>query len=91
MEENLGIESVYDVIDMITPEQHDILKKIKYGDFLGRCIPFSEKERIMLSTKEGIKNQLDNFVLPHGLIYYIKFDNNIPSVQKRAVYFKKEK
>ena len=75
-----GIEQVMVRLDGFTQEQRTTLDKIRYATFYDRRWDVSPGELNRFSTREGIIQQLAEFVAPEGIVYHIDFTNGQPTM-----------
>lgn len=69
-----------------TPDQIEGINNITHVEFMGRISPIEKDSLYKYSTIKGLQEQLDSFVLRHGIIYYISFlDDTIIQMSKHHI------
>jgi hypothetical protein len=69
--------------------QLSILGKIGSINFMGEVFPITQEQLKMYSTVDGVKLQLDMFVMSTGVLCFVSFDGDMP-VMSRVVVGKKD-
>lgn len=74
-----------------TDEQMKVIDNVSRFGWLGRTINMNDGEIKRFSTVEGINEQINDFELRAGLLYYtVVDDNNRVFIEKKAVEIPKE-
>lgn len=70
-----------------TDEQKEVIRNCSSRDPCGLLMStiLKEEDKLMMTTKEGISKQLDNFTQNVGLIYVLRFKDKDMEIQQIAV------